>query len=45
MDDKIEMLKEETSKLKALIEINRAFEVQMMDHIEKLKNDNDNDPQ
>ncbi|RIA96932.1 hypothetical protein C1645_732899 [Glomus cerebriforme] len=41
LDDKIEMLKEETSKLKALIEINRAFEDQMANHIEKLENDNE----
>jgi hypothetical protein len=41
MDDKIEMLKQEISKLKALIEINREFEDQMMNQIEKLKNDNE----
>ncbi|GBB85552.1 hypothetical protein RclHR1_12040006 [Rhizophagus clarus] len=41
LDDKIEMLKEEISKLKALIEINREFEDQMMNQIEKLKNDNE----
>ena len=35
------MLKEEISKLKALIEINREFEDQMTNHIEKLKNDNE----
>ena len=41
LDDKIEVLKEEVSKLKALVEINRAFEDQMTNHIEKLKNDNE----